>query len=224
MERLVQHYRKLRENDVGAGGKSAYRMTVRQLESMIRLSEARARLHCDKEVQAAHIALLGLRVPVSSRLGFQVRPEYVEEAARLLKKSLIHVETEKIVLDDIPSHINDRQLVASENTAKTTTTATKPNGSTSASNKGKKTPRPDPEEKTGADSEEALVVSYEDYKRISAMLVSHLRDHETSEEDEGAHRHHCLRLAFHCISMLTFFLIIIIMLMILQAWCSVRIW
>lgn len=50
MELLVRNYRRLRENDVGAGGKSTYRMTVRQLESMIRLSEARARLHCDGEV------------------------------------------------------------------------------------------------------------------------------------------------------------------------------
>jgi hypothetical protein len=52
MELLVHHYRKLRENDVGAGGKSSYRMTVRQLESMIRLSEARARIHCDEEVRS----------------------------------------------------------------------------------------------------------------------------------------------------------------------------
>lgn len=58
MELLVHHYRKLRENDVGAGSKSTYRMTVRQLESMIRLSEARARLQCDDEVRffsAVHV-------------------------------------------------------------------------------------------------------------------------------------------------------------------------
>ena len=46
----MNHYTKLRENDVGAQGQTAYRMTVRQLESMIRLSEALARLHCDDEV------------------------------------------------------------------------------------------------------------------------------------------------------------------------------
>jgi DNA replication licensing factor MCM6 len=58
MELLVHHYRKLRENDVGAGGKTSYRMTVRQLESMIRLSEARARIHCDEEVTSSHLLLL----------------------------------------------------------------------------------------------------------------------------------------------------------------------
>ena len=77
---LVEHYRKLRQNDskgacavligariagsqrpdapicvvvrrAGAGvGGSSYRITVRQLESMIRLAEALARLNCDNEV------------------------------------------------------------------------------------------------------------------------------------------------------------------------------
>ena len=47
---------------------------MRQLESMIRLSEAMARMHCCEEVQ----------------------PKHVQEAFRLLNKSIIRVETPEI--------------------------------------------------------------------------------------------------------------------------------
>jgi len=80
---LVENYRNLRQNDVG-GGRTAYRITVRQLESMIRLSEALARMHCDEEI----------------------KPHYVKEAARLLRKSIIHVETDDVVLSDVPPAVS----------------------------------------------------------------------------------------------------------------------
>eukprot|EP00804_Cyclotella_cryptica_P006107 CCRYP_010728-RA/>CCRYP_010728-RA protein AED:0.05 eAED:0.09 QI:0/0.33/0/1/1/1/4/0/979 len=75
---LVDCYRKLRQGDTMGRSRTAYRITVRQLESLIRLSEALARLHCDDEV----------------------RPSYVREAFRLLRKSIIHVETEDVTFDD----------------------------------------------------------------------------------------------------------------------------
>lgn len=75
---FVDCYRKLRQGDTMGRSRTAYRITVRQLESMIRLSEALARLHCDDEI----------------------KPAYVREAFRLLKKSIIHVETEDITFDD----------------------------------------------------------------------------------------------------------------------------
>lgn len=58
--------------------KTAYRITVRQLESLVRLSEALARLHLDDEVKEV----------------------YVREAYRLLQRSIIFVETEDIELDE----------------------------------------------------------------------------------------------------------------------------
>ncbi|OQS05577.1 DNA replication licensing factor MCM6 [Thraustotheca clavata] len=76
---MVACYRRLRENDVTSNGQSniAYRITVRQLESMIRLSEALARLDLEENVLVEH----------------------VQEAYRLLNKSIIHVDTENIELD-----------------------------------------------------------------------------------------------------------------------------
>jgi DNA replication licensing factor MCM6 len=49
--------------------KSAYKITVRQLESLIRLSEAMARAHCDDVI----------------------KPAYVREVCRLMKNSNINI-------------------------------------------------------------------------------------------------------------------------------------
>ena len=75
---LVDCYRKLRQGDTLGRNRSAYRITVRQLESMIRLSEAMARLHCDAYVQI----------------------KYVREAFRLLKTSVIQVESSELDIED----------------------------------------------------------------------------------------------------------------------------
>jgi DNA replication licensing factor MCM6 len=75
---LVDCYRKLRQGDTLGRSRSAYRITVRQLESMIRISEALARLHCDHNIQ----------------------PAYVREAFRLLKTSIIQVETSDVDVED----------------------------------------------------------------------------------------------------------------------------
>lgn len=75
---MVACYRSLRENDVVSNGQTniAYRITVRQLESMIRLSEALARLDLSEVVQVSH----------------------VQEAYRLLSKSIIHVDMQNVEL------------------------------------------------------------------------------------------------------------------------------
>lgn len=48
---LVEKYRALRADDSGGYGRSNYRVTVRQLESMVRLSEAIARANCADTVR-----------------------------------------------------------------------------------------------------------------------------------------------------------------------------
>ncbi|KAL4442657.1 hypothetical protein ABPG74_007059 [Tetrahymena malaccensis] len=66
---LQRSYVKLRQGDSNSNNTS-YRITVRQLESLIRLSEALARVHISSEIT----------------------PEYVQEAARLLQSSILKIE------------------------------------------------------------------------------------------------------------------------------------
>ena len=81
-EQLVQQYKHLRQRDSGGSAKSSWRITVRQLEFMLRLSEAFARLYCCKEVTVKH----------------------VKEAYELLNKSIIRVDQPDVDLeeDDAP--------------------------------------------------------------------------------------------------------------------------
>ncbi|XP_069062648.1 maternal DNA replication licensing factor mcm6-like [Pleurodeles waltl] len=76
-EFIVDKYRHLRQRDGSGITKSAWRITVRQLESMIRLSESMARMHCSDEVH----------------------PKHVKEAFRLLNKSIIRVDTPDVSFD-----------------------------------------------------------------------------------------------------------------------------
>ncbi|KAK8231777.1 MCM2/3/5 family-domain-containing protein [Phyllosticta capitalensis] len=76
---LVEKYKELRADDAQGGvGRNSYRITVRQLESMIRLSEAIAKATCVNEVT----------------------PEFVCEAYNLLRQSIISVEKDDIEVED----------------------------------------------------------------------------------------------------------------------------
>ncbi|KAI5290514.1 MCM DNA helicase complex subunit mcm6 [Ascosphaera acerosa] len=76
---LVEKYKELRANDAQGGmGRSSYRITVRQLESLIRLSEAVAKANCVEEVV----------------------PAFVKEAYDLLRQSIVTVEKDDIEVED----------------------------------------------------------------------------------------------------------------------------
>lgn len=75
---IVEKYRQLRQDDASGHNRNSYRITVRQLESMIRLSEAIARANCMNEIT----------------------PAFVREAFGLLRQSIIHVEKDDIDIGD----------------------------------------------------------------------------------------------------------------------------
>ncbi|XP_057657866.1 DNA replication licensing factor Mcm6 [Diorhabda carinulata] len=138
---LVHYYNRLRLRDSSSTGKSTWRITVRQLESMIRLSEAMARMDISDEVQIKH----------------------VKEAYRLLNKSIIRVEQPEIQLGDDNDEANNDENIEATPEPTVTSTVTK----------------------------KKMVLSFEEYKNISNMIVVHMRREESrmeTEDREGIRR------------------------------------
>ena len=75
---LKEEYKLIRQRE-RTDQRHAYKVTVRQLESLIRLSEAMARAHCDDEI----------------------RPNYVREVCRLLRNSNINIQKNDIEFEEI---------------------------------------------------------------------------------------------------------------------------
>lgn len=151
-ELLVRHYNHLRLRDSTSTGKSTWRITVRQLESMIRLAEAMARMEISEEVTTKH----------------------VQEAFRLLNKSIIRVEQPDIHLDD-----EDQEDIPIHN-------ALDDNNGTSAMDIEDAA-----DESRTQPTKKKLILSFEEYKTLSDMIVVHMRREETKIEDEaqeGVHR------------------------------------
>ena len=76
---LKEEFKRMRQNEKNAQKGSAYKITVRQLESLIRLSEAIARAHCD----------------------YEIKPNYVREVCRLMRNSNINIVKGDIEFADI---------------------------------------------------------------------------------------------------------------------------
>lgn len=86
---LVEKYKDLRAEDAQGGiGRNSYRITVRQLESMIRLSEAIAKANCVEDVT----------------------PNFVREAYGLLRQSIISVEKDDIEVGEEEDEVIDPAL------------------------------------------------------------------------------------------------------------------
>ncbi|KAM7378892.1 hypothetical protein PAMP_004484 [Pampus punctatissimus] len=161
-EFIVEQYKRLRQRD-GSGGvsKSAWRITVRQLESMIRLSEGMARMHCCDEVQ----------------------PKHVKEAFRLLNKSIIRVETPDINLEQEEELEEEEQQEDGNNVPNGVNGHVEGiNGHVNGINghvngvNGHVEP--------ASQSKPSLRLSFAEYQRISNLLVLHLRRAEEAEEEE----------------------------------------
>eukprot|EP00485_Elphidium_margaritaceum_P003964 CAMPEP_0202686580 /NCGR_PEP_ID=MMETSP1385-20130828/2331_1 /ASSEMBLY_ACC=CAM_ASM_000861 /TAXON_ID=933848 /ORGANISM="Elphidium margaritaceum" /LENGTH=884 /DNA_ID=CAMNT_0049341181 /DNA_START=33 /DNA_END=2687 /DNA_ORIENTATION=- len=145
---FVRYYRQLRQRD--QSDQKAYRFTVRQLESLIRLSEALARLHCDLEVS----------------------PKYVKEAARLLKKSIISVDSEDVQLFDFEKAADAELESAAEEHKKD-----------AEEKKGEEQVAAVPAA-AGAAPEEQISINYNEYMRIANLMVYVIRRKE-AEPEEG---------------------------------------
>lgn len=178
---LVDCYRKLRQGDTLGRSRSAYRITVRQLESMIRLSEAMARLHCDDEIQ----------------------PTYVREAFRLLRTSIIQVETSDVEMDGDDDPIQeDSQAPADEEDSQEAQTETQDHFEPDTQafgrlgeygNEGTQDDDPSTNEtrvqsKEPKEDKKKTKISFEEYESITNAITTHLRSLEADgDESESQH-------------------------------------
>jgi len=174
---LVDCYRKLRQGDTMGRSRTAYRITVRQLESLIRLSEALARLHCDD----------------------LVRPSYVREAFRLLRKSIIHVETEDVTFDEGDDEFDEPPDGYEENEEEEAAAAE--GGGDQGEEDGAQQPPdanmeeakegddessqqqpPKPKSKTKKAKKKKTQITFEEYESISNAIATYLRSRESEAE------------------------------------------
>ncbi|KAK3358588.1 MCM2/3/5 family-domain-containing protein [Lasiosphaeria ovina] len=163
-EVLVQRYKDLRADDAQGGiGKNSYRITVRQLESMIRLSEAIAKANCVEEIT----------------------PDFVNEAYNLLRQSIISVEHDDVEVEDeddvLPLEDGAilRQAAAAAATAPTDVDGDLPmaEDGEEAGTASRQTSAAPPREKQS--------VSYEKYISIVNMFVTRIAEDEAGGAGEG---------------------------------------
>lgn len=173
---LVEKYRILRQDDATGAGRNSYRITVRQLESMIRLSEAIARANCTSEIT----------------------PAFVREAYSLLRQSIIHVEHDAIDFDeeelegerenDRPHNVDNEDVqMAGDGTVTDAAdesaipvrvniagrqAAPGPSGSSSRAGSLVPTTEPAPRPKR------RMVITHDKYMELQSMVVLYLSEHE----------------------------------------------
>ncbi|KAJ8756324.1 hypothetical protein K2173_025136 [Erythroxylum novogranatense] len=153
---LVDSYVALRRGDTTPGNRVAYRMTVRQLEALIRLSEAIARSYLELQVQQHHVRL----------------------AVRLLKTSIISVESSEIDLSEFQEG-NQSGGNGDENDHFN-------HSDTQPSNAGT-TPATENAENGGqSEQRKKLVISEEYFQRVTQALVMRLRQHEETVLRDGS--------------------------------------
>lgn len=159
-EVLVERYRELRADDSqGGAGKNSYRITVRQLESMIRLSEAIAKANCVEEIT----------------------PDMVNEAFNLLRQSIISVEHDDVEVDE------DEDEEAPAEDGETLRRAASEAAGVSADQDGDAQMGEDGADTEMADAGGAQrpkhTISWDKYISMVNMIVTHIKDDEAGSGD-----------------------------------------
>jgi len=153
---LVERYKELRSDDAQGGvGRNSYRITVRQLESLVRLSEAIAKATCVD----------------------QITPEFVDEAYRLLKQSIISVEKDDVEFED-EEGANLEDVIdgaAEDEQDDDSPMAEEEEARPSASVRASATPAPAPRQRTQ--------IKYDDYIKIHNMLLHRVNEDQSAAED-----------------------------------------
>ncbi|OZJ05088.1 hypothetical protein BZG36_01375 [Bifiguratus adelaidae] len=157
--KLWESYRILRQNDAEGTHRNAYRITVRQLESMIRLSEAIARAHYDSNITS----------------------DYIREAANLLQKSIIKVSPDAVELDDdILASLEEQPVMSSLEAINGTVSGTLRTDMEDDLRNLSIGGEPMEED---SQPKEKLTIEYEKFARLQQMIIAKLR--ELSDTDEG---------------------------------------
>lgn len=155
-EELVKRYKELRADDAQGGiGRNSYRITVRQLESMIRLSEAIAKANCVEEVSEA----------------------FVKEAFNLLRQSIIHVEHDDIDVDD-DDEVPQPDPSAAEQAEREATAAAPEASRTPAAMQ-------DEQMEDATPRRPRTKITYERFSKISSGIVQKLREREEETGGDG---------------------------------------
>ncbi|KAL1833834.1 hypothetical protein ACET3Z_003485 [Daucus carota] len=151
---LVESYVTLRRGDTAPGSRVAYRMTVRQLEALVRLSEAIARSHLEVQVATRHVRL----------------------AVRLLKTSIISVESSEIDLSEFQD--GDFEVEGADPAAaEAGQSGAEPESTSNNAENG--------DDATGQQKKK-LVITDEYFQRVTQALVMRLRQHEETVTQEGS--------------------------------------
>lgn len=155
---LVDRYRDLRADDAQGGvGKNSYRITVRQLESMIRLSEAIAKANCVDEIT----------------------PDMVTEAYNLLRQSIISVEHDDVEVEEEEEENADAPVDDAAEAAALAAAANGPDPNSDVAMDGE-----DHTTASGA-RRNKVAITYDKYIAIVNAIVQRVRDDEVSGPGEG---------------------------------------
>ncbi|KAK2593496.1 MCM DNA helicase complex subunit mcm6 [Conoideocrella luteorostrata] len=157
-EVLVKKYKDLRADDAQGGvGKNSYRITVRQLESMIRLSEAIAKVNCVEEIDAKMVC----------------------EAYDLLRQSIISVEHDDVEVMDEDEIREDTDVLRA---AADVASGRQPDNHAMAVDE-EEAPNGESPEPESAENKKKRTVTYDKYIKMVNLIVQRISDDESGSGD-----------------------------------------